>query len=212
MKLKTEILRPEAKRLLGVLPGIALLEDFYLAGGTSLALQLGHRESIDFDFFTQTDFQIDPDRTFAEFGEINVIANTQNYCEFIADGVKIMLMSYFYPKAEETMNAGKLQIASIMDIGLMKMTALEGRMNWKDIVDLYFIDKAIGLEKVINTYQRLYPEKQMNQYSQLKILLDVGEIDKSPKPKMLVAIDFLAAREMVFRKLINGFAGRVRQI
>jgi hypothetical protein len=120
-------------------------------------------------------------------------------------------MSYFYPRAQKALIVDRLKLATILDIGLMKITALEGRMNWKDIIDLYFIDKQIGLETVIAKYLEIFPQESMNQYSQLKILLDVTEIDKSPKPKMLHEVDFSVARQEVFGKLLAGFGSRVRQ-
>ncbi len=208
-----QVLRPEAQRLLQILGKLPALEGFYLAGGTALALQLGHRESIDFDFFTGDDFKAASINPFTQLSQYKPLSIEDNYAEFFVDGVKVMLMSYFYPTSGKFKLLQGINIASPVDIGIMKITALEGRMSWKDIIDLYFLDQqVIKLEDLAAEYLIRFPQEKLNSYAQLKILFDIDEINTTPKPKMLKEVDFDLALEVVTQKLLQAFGSQFKLV
>ena len=139
-----------------------IAEQFYLAGGTALALQLGHRLSVDLDFFSQTDEILLPTR--------RTISDSlqQKYAIDIADaGLGSLLLgiqgsflgfySYTYPLLSPPKLLEGNRLASLIDIGLMKMDALAGRGTRKDFIDLYFIAQVIPLETLLERSREKFP-------------------------------------------------------
>lgn len=157
----------DPKRL-AMLPLFRTFKDrFYLAGGTSLALQIGHRDSIDFDFFSKQD--IDTKKLFEELREIfasHIILKTQeekNTLTIVIDNsVKISFFTYKYPLIRNTINDEHITLASIEDIACMKLTAITGRATNKDYIDLYFILKQFSLEDILNFAREKFPEIDTN--------------------------------------------------
>ncbi len=139
---------------ISILPLLLKFKDnFYLAGGTALALQIGHRDSVDFDFFCEKAF--DPNVLYESFQQvfsghnIQKIQEEENTLGILVDGtIKITFMTFPYPliKIEET---EYLQIASMLDIAAMKLSAITGRATMKDYVDLYFILHKYSLSQLL---------------------------------------------------------------
>jgi len=130
-------------------------EDFYLAGGTALALQIGHRDSVDFDFFTRKKFN--SERLFAELKTIFIdrkikkIQEEKDTLSIIIDGeIRASFMKYDYKRIGDFIDGGYFKMASLEDIGCMKCSAIISRSLLKDYVDLYFIIKKIGLQNLLN--------------------------------------------------------------
>lgn len=212
MNWQTQILTPQAQALLPKLQQINILSQFHLVGGTGLSLYLGHRESVDFDFFTTTDFTA---RIVDEFKQkahsLRVISRQDNSVEFILDNVKIFLWAYFYPLTQPLNKFQGINIASPLDIALMKIIALEGRVSWKDIIDLYFIDRQVlTIAELAKLFYGTYPQNEVNEYSRLKIIMDEKELEHSPKPKMLINVDFEEVKNTVYKKLMAEFAANIK--
>ncbi|MGA2296341.1 MAG: nucleotidyl transferase AbiEii/AbiGii toxin family protein [FCB group bacterium] len=137
-----EILTKEQIELLPLLKNFA--KEFYLVGGTAIALHIGHRRSIDFDLFTsgkikrkniknlieKTKFSIS-EILFEDFEQLHIVVNN----------VKITFFTFEH-KIEPTLDFDNIiKIPSLLDLSAMKAFALGGRAKWKDYVDLYFILK-----------------------------------------------------------------------
>lgn len=139
--LHLEVLRQPQKELLSLFQHEPeIIRPFYLAGGTALALQLGHRESHDFDFFSQTQGS-EPVRSWLENLPRSVIRDADAFTVH-ADiaGVKVSFISgYKYPLVLPLVSAGSLSMAAIMDIALMKMLAITHRATLRDYLDLAVI-------------------------------------------------------------------------
>lgn len=212
MKYYEEILTPAARRLLPKLSEVEQLRDFYLVGGTALALYLGHRISIDFDFFTKKTF---PGNIIDNFSVVNhnhlqVLSKYKGSVEFVLDGVKIFLWENYYPLIRDLDQFHSLRIAQPVDVGLLKIVALEGRSTWKDMVDLFFLDKyVIELEDLADIYRQTYPEDKHNNYSSLKVLLNRQEIEKTPKPDMLTPVNYDEVWNCVSGKLLKSFGKNI---
>src|SRR3989344_3015422 len=137
------------KKRIEILSFFNLFKDrFYLAGGTGLALQIGHRDSIDFDFFTQS--HIDTAKLFNElrdgFADRQIIRTLEekDSLNVIVDGsIKLSFFRYPYILIKDCLDEENLRIASIEDIACMKLSAIVSRAVEKDFVDLYFIIKKI---------------------------------------------------------------------
>jgi hypothetical protein len=134
---------------LELLPALAPLQEmqFYLAGGTALALFFGHRKSIDFDFFTSK--EIDTQTLFQQCltlftgFEVKKIFEEKNTLYIIVNDVKISFITYDYKNIGALVESQYLSLASIEDIGAMKLSAIQNRATNKDYVDLYIIIKKI---------------------------------------------------------------------
>ena len=139
----------------------ALSREFYLAGGTALALQLGHRCSIDLDFFsaTQEDVPalIEPLRqALKDFSPILSDSSWGNLI-FLANNVRVGFFGYGYELVEPLSQAEGIALASVEDIGLMKLDALLSRASRKDFHDLYIICQRMTLRELLDLAPRKYP-------------------------------------------------------
>ncbi len=155
--------------------------DFYLAGGTGLAMQIGHRDSIDFDFFTPRDF--DTKKLFSSLKEVFTgykivkIQEEKNTLTVLIDQeIKLSFFTYKYPLLKKTINEDNLHIASIEDIGCMKLSAITGRASNKDYVDINFILQTIGLKTLLKHAAKKFPDLDGNLI--LKSLVYFNDIEK----------------------------------
>lgn len=172
------------KKRLAVLP---LLEnfkkDFYLAGGTGLALQLGHRDSIDFDFFSSKDF--DTEKLFAVIKKIfsghkilKVQEENNTLTVFIDENIKLSFFAYKYKLLKKLVNESYFNIASVLDIAVMKLSAVVSRATSKDYIDLFFILKEFSLTEILIAKDKKMPELDTNLV--LKSLIYFKDIKKEP--------------------------------
>ena len=166
-----------------MLPDIIFLKDrFYLGGGTALALHIGHRTSIDFDYFTNRQF--DNTGIFREFESIfknSRIEKTQD----IADTLSFVIdneikFSFFNIKDNPVLlliNSEYFNLLSELDISAMKIIALP-RAAYRDYVDLYFILKRHNLRDIINFTRKKY--RNFDEGIYLKCLLSYDDVEISP--------------------------------
>ena len=115
-------------------------DDFYLAGGTALALQIGHRLSIDLDFFSPRPIKkILLAKIEEKLGPVSVLVNTKNELTVTAGGIKITFLHYPFILKHKTIETNIVPLASIADIASMKAYTIGRRRSFKDYVDIYFI-------------------------------------------------------------------------
>ena len=118
-------------------------KNYYLVGGTAIALQIGHRRSIDFDLFTaKTVNKLRIKRTFQPDWTIqSVIWEDFTQLHLMVHDVKMTFYAYpFTIKAKVDFN-DIIKLPTLLDLAAMKALALGGRAKWKDYVDLYFLLK-----------------------------------------------------------------------
>ena len=157
--------------------------DFYLAGGTALALQLGHRDSIDFDFFTNKSFSTSElyekiEKTF-ENHKILKTQDKKDTLTILIDGnIKISFFAYPYKLIKPLIDSEYFKIASIEDIGCMKFSAITSRSQKKDYVDLYFILQKVSLSKLFDFIKEKFPSLDINLV--LKSLVYFNDITDEP--------------------------------
>lgn len=172
------------KERMGLLPLFKdFKEDFYLAGDTALALQLGHRDSIDFDFFSTKSFSTEElfkkvEKTFAGH-EILKTGEAKDTLTFIVNSrIKISFFAYSYELIESLLDEDNFKLASIEDIGAMKLSAITSRSVLKDYVDLYFIFQHIKLEALLGVTKEKFPTIEINPI--LKSLVYFDDIEEEP--------------------------------
>lgn len=183
------VLTPATKAAIGGLSDLVAKRSFYLAGGTGCALHLGHRMSHDLDFFSPVEFS--PSELWQELKRISECA--PDYTEtgtWVGEfqGIKAGFFHYPYALLSETVPFQGLAVASLEDIGCMKIEAIAGRGRRRDFVDLYFIVREMGfdLSPLMDLFRRKYRSLPGNGIHLLKSLAYFADADADPDPVMLV--------------------------
>lgn len=177
--------------------------DFYLAGGTSLALQIGHRESIDLDFFTKVPFRSNLINSLPN-QEYTAISLHDNYIELIQDETKISFMYWAFEPTQPLVVIDDIFLANPIDIGLFKLLAIQGRHTRKDIVDLFFIDREIiEIKSLVALFNEKYPKEKVNLIDSAKEIFNIDAINMSPMPKVYEDIEFDEVYEIVKSKVTS---------
>lgn len=192
----TKTLFPDTIRALKLTSQIKTVKNSYLAGGTALALLLGHRLSEDLDFFT-----------LEEFDEKTLSQNLKKLPEFKEDGTawrtvwgkigdtKFSLFYYQYPLIKKTITFEGIQILQKEDIAAMKIHALEDRGTKRDFVDLYFLAKEFSLEQMLKFYDQKYGVLKEHLYIILRSMDYFAEAEIDKMPEMLIPVSWEEVRK-----------------
>lgn len=160
------------------------LKDFFLAGGTALSLQIGHRKSIDLDFFTLENFSSNEIAdSLSDFSNLEIINSSQNTLLTFIDNVKADFIRHHYPLIKNIKSIDGFRIASIEDISAMKLNAINNRGAKKDFYDLYFLLNEFKLTELIKLFEIKYPA--FNRLQLLKSLLYFQDAENQPDPVLL---------------------------
>ena len=156
------------KKRLSILPLFRNFKNsFYLAGGTSLALQIGHRDSVDFDFFSKEDINTKElfellRKIFKGHKLLKIQEEPNTLTVLIDESIKISFFTYKYKLIDKIIRDENITYASIQDIACMKLSAITGRASNKDYIDLYFILKFFSLSNLLGKSQDKNPELDRN--------------------------------------------------
>jgi len=197
----TKTLLPDTFRAIKLVSKISEIKKAYLAGGTALALQLGHRISVDLYFFTQEEFN----ETFlAEKLTLSKKFTLSGTAKWTVWGkisqTKFSMFYYKYPMLEKPCFFEGIKLANLSDIAAMKIHAIEDRGTRRDFTDVYFLSKTYSLEEMFNFYQEKYSVDKDHIYSTLRSLDYFEDAEKEEQmPKMLVKVDWDEIKEF-FRK------------
>ncbi len=167
-----DILNESQKKVLSQLAYALAGTEFYMAGGTALALHIGHRLSIDFDWFITT-FE-NPEKLFQRLEDCGIVFDIKSvdigtvYMEI--DTVQVSFIGYKYPMLHPPMMLPHegVKLAGTDDIACMKLSAIASRGSRKDFIDLYFL---INFFRSLEDYLKLYMQKYQNR--------DVGHVIRS---------------------------------
>jgi len=134
-------------------------KEYYLVGGTAIALYLGHRKSINFDLFKYDKIKLKSIKKWKEdlpVTPINTIYESSDQIHFIIGNVKVTFMQFpFQLKSANHIHG--LSMPSLLSLAAMKAYALGGRAKWKDYVDLYFIMKDhYSIKEIIKKADELF--------------------------------------------------------
>jgi hypothetical protein len=140
---------------------LARFRGFYLAGGTALALQIGHRVSIDFDLFSDKKIEakllLEVRRVFPQ-EKISPLINNLDELTALVNGVKLTFLRYPYPPDEAFTTFRNVPLLSVRDIAVTKAYTIGRRGSYKDYVDLYYIlvDRYTSLPDIIRGAEQRY--------------------------------------------------------
>ncbi len=156
-----QILNPSQQQLLTRL-GFMAQSGFYLAGGTALALQIGHRTSLDFDFYSAEKFDgliISEKIKSLGGGEVTEDSDTLHA---VVNGISLSGFYYPYFLVDKLVDFETLKLASIADIAAMKVIAVIQRARQRDFFDMYYLIKTLGLAEIVKHVYRKYPWYEEN--------------------------------------------------
>jgi hypothetical protein len=171
----------------------SLLTGFYLAGGTGLALQYGHRRSADLDLFREAEFETADlrDRLRGQDG-LDRVALARGTAHLTLHGVKVSLLHYPYPLLFPLQLFGNLEVADPRDIACMKIEAIASRGSRRDFVDLYVVAREYSLGELFECFGRKYASVSYSRTHLLKALTYFRDAEEEPSPDMLVPLDWPA--------------------
>lgn len=184
--LHLQTVAPDTLELLKELSLKLELQGMRLVGGTALALQYGHRQSVDLDFFgTPTASQDETITMLSTMGDMRVYNRTSKILQVVLCGVKVDVVDYTpYSWIDDPVRDNGLVLASPKDIAAMKINAIEGRGTRKDFVDVYTLLQHYFLSELLTFYSRKYPN-----FSIFRALLSLTYFDDAEQQAMPVMFD-----------------------
>ncbi len=199
------------KQTLGLLKKLQRLKGFKelrLVGGTSLGLQLGHRLSIDLDFFGK--IEMNKDVLIGELktiGDVNILSYSNAIKIFTINNIKVDIVNYNYPWIDKCLLEDDIRLATIKDIALMKLSAITNRGAKKDFIDLYYLLDFFSLDELLPLYEQKYNDGSI--FLVLKSLLYFKDADKEKPPEMLDNLTWGDVKNKIIEKYENSNIAKV---
>lgn len=182
----SSIIDPKTFLLIQELQALPELKKFYLVGGTSLALQLGHRNSIDIDLFTQDDFNEETIyNLLTPLYEVQEIFRRKNTIISLLNNIKTDFIKHSYPFILPPITEDGITFLSKQDIAAMKLHAIiQSGKRLKDFIDIYFLLQHFSLKQMVEFFAKKYT--YTNPIIALKALNFFEEIDENIDPPKLL--------------------------
>jgi len=194
------VISSSTEATLRALEGAKLLDRFYLAGGTALALQFGHRRSLDLDFFSQELFSEDALlQQMQKLVGFSLVQKASFTLHATIQGTKVSFLGYAYPVLFPMRHFLGVAIADPRDIACMKVTAIASRGTRRDFVDLYVMAQRFGLKEILRLFTQKYAQTNYNKLHILKSLTYFADAEKDPMPHMLITLDWKEVRRFFER-------------
>ncbi|MBQ6723647.1 MAG: nucleotidyl transferase AbiEii/AbiGii toxin family protein [Paludibacteraceae bacterium] len=184
--LSIQTIHPNTLELLKQLAAQPELAQTRLVGGTALALQYGHRQSIDLDFFgTLPEDKDELVEMTRRVGNVLVTNRTKMIVQTVINQVKVDFVDYNrYAWIDEPIQGDGFVLASDKDIAAMKVNAIIGRGTRKDFIDLYMLLQHYSLTEIMVFYEQKYPE--FSEYRALLSMTYFEDAEMQDMPKMFI--------------------------
>ena len=180
---------PESTRCyLALLAERGLSKPFYLAGGTAAALHMGHRISVDLDFFSPQHFNaVLLDERLKDFPGYRQDSISEDTLIGAINELRISFFWYRYKLLEQPISVLETLVLGLQDLAAMKIEAIAQRNSKRDFIDLYFLATKAGIspQKALEYHQAKFSEYNI---SRSHLILSMGyfnEAENEPMPKML---------------------------
>ena len=180
------IIDPETLRLIQQLQAIPELHEFYLVGGTALSLQLGHRNSIDIDFFSKNEFEADYIINLLE-PEFKITSTLSRKGTLLAviNKIKTDFIRHNYPILKPPITEEGITFFSKEDIAAMKFHAIiQSGKRLKDFIDIYFLLQHFSMKQMISFFSSKYTYS--NPMIAMKAINFFDDIDVNMDPPKLL--------------------------
>lgn len=194
--LQCKTIEPGTLQLLKSLQSLPLLQGLRLVGGTALALQLGHRKSVDLDLFGE--ISVDPVEfrgVLEEEHTITILKESRNINIYMVDGIKVVFVNYAYSWIDDPVAEEGITLAGIKDIAAMKVAAVIGRGTKKDFVDINRLLQVLPLQELLNLYLQKYTDGSL--FIAMKSLSYFADAENDPMPFMFEQTDWDAVKSSI---------------
>jgi predicted nucleotidyltransferase component of viral defense system len=204
-----ETVDARVERTLRDLHNVPILKSFYLAGGTGLALRLGHRLSADLDFFVGEDFN--EDYVLQKLQHLDGFATIAKEPGTIYANIcktKVSFIAYAYPILFPFQLFLGVNVADSRDIGCMKISAIASRGTKRDFIDLYRLAQEYDLKQLLGWFKTKFSQTNYSIPHILKSLSYFEEAEQDPMPHMLIPLSWEDVKQFFAReapRLIFGF-------
>jgi hypothetical protein len=194
--LHREAVSPRLLELINYLMHQPELNRFVMVGGTAMALQIGHRFSIDVDLFgPQPLDEIEMTGILAGFGQVVELKRSKNIQAFSADTIKVDIVNYRYPLIRPIQSVSQIRMASLEDIAAMKLNAIAGRGSRKDFIDLFFLLNSFTLKEMMGFYAEKYTDG--SSFTVLKNLHFFEDAENEAMPRMLQNVSWETIKTVI---------------
>ena len=192
----------ETLELLKTIQKVPAFNSLRLVGGTALALQTGHRKSIDLDFFGPFNFEHeDLIKILKKIGSVEPISLSKNIMIFIVNSIKVDFVNYEYQWLKPPIIENSLCLAAPEDIAAMKLEAVSGRGSKKDFTDIYFLLKKFTLLEMVKLYKMKYEVE--SEFMVLRSLAWFTDAENDEMPDMIKDISWNTVKEEIRTALRN---------
>lgn len=202
--LSIQSVKPDTLELLRAISKQPEVQETRLVGGTALALQYGHRQSVDLDFFGRLpedkDVLIDAVK---RIGDVTVLNRSKIILQMVVNQVKVDFVDYSrYPWIDEPICGDGCVLASDKDIAAMKVNAIMGRGTRKDFIDLYALLQRYSLAEIMGFYQHKYPE--FSEYRALLSMTYFDDAEMQDLPIMFIDTPWETMKKVII-KAVNAY-------
>lgn len=168
-----------------------LCAEYFLAGGTGLALQAGHRKSVDLDFFRNLPSLVIPGKEklklgLRKAGHYQLLSEDEGSILATVNGIKVSILAYQAKNLHKEVGWMGGWLADPLDIGLMKLSAIINRGAKKDFIDMaYIIRENYSLPVLLQNLPKKYPDSADMVVTAMKALTYFSDAEKEPDPIIL---------------------------
>jgi len=188
----------DMRLILGEFSLSTISKSFYLAGGTALSLQIGHRLSVDLDFFSPNEdiptIRIELEKALSSLHSTLADSSWGNL-DYLVKGVRVGFYGYGFPLVAPIVEIEKIRLASIEDIALMKLDAMLSRAARKDFYDLYFICKGISLKQLFKKADQKYSSVRDFEAQTTKRLVYFENAEDESEPSLIKSVSWQTVKE-----------------
>jgi hypothetical protein len=198
---RPEVISESTQSTLQALQKARVLDGFYLAGGTGLALRFGHRLSLDFDFFSSEHF--DESAFVQRFHGIDgfkLVSIAPYTLHATIETTKVSFLGYAYPVLFPLREFLGASVADPRDIACMKLSAIAARGTKRDFIDLYLAAQRYGLNEILRIFEEKFAHTNYSVVHLLKSLTFFADAEKDPMPHMLVSLEWVAVKQWFLRE------------
>jgi Nucleotidyl transferase AbiEii toxin, Type IV TA system len=174
----------------------------YLAGGTALALQIGHRKSLDLDFFTETQFNEEQwQQKYEQEFNFDLIQKDWQTLGGVIEGVKFSTFYYKYPLIDKKEKFLSIELASLKDLSAMKLDTVIARGTKRDLIDIYFLAQKFTLPVMFEFYDQKFKKYEEREIMIKKALLYFEDAEKDEIPDMTLPFDWEKLKEFFLKEV-----------
>lgn len=194
----SETINSKTKRVLEKIGNSLLARDFYLAGGTALALQFGHRQSIDLDWFSEQDFLNEKiKKNLALLGNFKLLSEEKGTIHGTLNEIRVSFFYYNYSLLFPLIKFGGINLADERDIAALKIDAISSRGSKKDFIDLFFLLEKYSLIELIDFFEKKYKDIEYNKLHIFKSLVYFNDAENEPMPIMVKKAEWETVKEKI---------------